>query len=66
MQALLDASSVDEGKDWVRVISDPDNDNGYGYYNGKDTKTALSGAQYSSGENLAKGPRPLEERVPLG
>ena len=52
---LLLLTALEQTKDWVRVISDPDNDNGYGYYNGKDTKTALSGAQYRTGENLAKG-----------
>lgn len=64
--ALLDGGSIsmEENVGIVRYQSDGSFDNGYGYYNGFDTKDSLKGADFSTGENTAKGPRPLAERVP--
>lgn len=61
--ALLDSSTVDPEKEWIRQISHPDADNGYGYYNNKDTAKSLSGAQYSTGENTVPSELPDEERT---
>lgn len=63
--ALLDASTIDMQKETTRYILHQSVDNGYGYYNGFDTKKSLQrGDVEEMKEEAAKAQRKLEARVP--